>query len=81
MYYVYVLQSKRNGKRYVGFTNKEPSKRLHEHNNGSNIFTRHNGPFELIYTEEHNDETFARKRERFLKSGNGREFLKRIAPL
>jgi putative endonuclease len=76
MYYIYVLKSKKNNKNYVGFTTKTPLERLNEHNSGTNVFTRYNRPFELIYSESCPDEDFARKRERFLKSGNGRSFLK-----
>ena len=81
MYHVYILRSKRNGKRYIGYTGKDPNQRLAEHNRGSNIFTRNNGPFELIYSEQHEDKDFARKRERYFKTGHGREYLKKIIPL
>ena len=77
MYYVYVLQSKKNKKKYYGFTSKTVTERLAEHNAGANSFTRQNGPFDIIYFEEYQDENFARKRERFLKTGHGRAFLKR----
>ena len=75
MYYMYVLESQRNGKRYVGSTAKIPLERLKEHNAGSNQWTKHNRPFELIYTETFTEETEARKREKFLKSGVGRQQL------
>ncbi|MDD5575201.1 MAG: GIY-YIG nuclease family protein [Candidatus Omnitrophica bacterium] len=76
MYYVYVLLSLKNRKHYIGFTSKKPQTRLLEHNSGSNAFTKNNRPFKLIYSEEHVDEGFAKKRERFLKSGYGRSVLK-----
>ena len=81
MYYVYILKSKKNGKRYIGFTGKDPNHRLTEHNNGSNTFTRYNGPFELIYSEQYEDEDFTRKRERYFKTGHGRAYLKKFIPL
>ena len=71
-YYVYVLESVRNGKRYVGSTSKTPEVRLREHNGGSNRWTRENGPFELVYYEEYGSKLEANRRERFLKSGAGR---------
>ena len=80
MYYVYVLQSRENYKRYVGFTRRDVFTRLKEHNFASNQWTRTNRPFDLLFYEEYSNETFARKRERFLKSGRGREFLKKIFP-
>ncbi|MBI5037168.1 MAG: GIY-YIG nuclease family protein [Candidatus Kerfeldbacteria bacterium] len=75
MFTVYVLKSKRNGKRYVGYTSKKPTLRLGEHNQGSNTWSRHNGPFSLIHTEKFPDKTSAIKRERFLKSDVGRKWL------
>ena len=35
-------------------------------------------PFDLIYHEQHNDRISARKREKFLKGGSGKEFLKSL---
>ena len=81
MYHVYVIKSKKNGKRYIGFTSKDPHQRLEEHNSGSNTFTKALRPFELIYSEQHEDEIFAKKRERYFKTGHGREFLKKVIPL
>ena len=75
MAFVYVLKSLKNGKRYIGSTNWTPEERLKKHNYGSNIFTKRNKPFELIYKEEYSDITEARKRENFLKSGVGRKYL------
>jgi putative endonuclease len=78
MYYTYVLKSSRNGKRYVGHTAKDPQIRLNEHNRGSNRFTKGNGPFAIVHIESYDSKTEARKRELFLKSGVGRQFLDKI---
>ena len=78
MYYVYVLRSRKNNKRYVGSTKILPEERLEQHNHGSSVWTKHNGPFELIYKETYPDITEARKRENFLKSGVGRKFLDEV---
>ena len=75
MFYIYVLESLRNKKRYVGYTSKDVNIRLREHNAGSNKFTSQNGPFVLFYSEDLPDKTLAIKREKFLKSGQGRKFL------
>jgi putative endonuclease len=75
MFTVYVLKSLRNNKRYIGYTSKTAEVRLSEHNGGSNTFTRQNGPFVLIYTEPYEEKHLAILREKFLKSGKGREFL------
>jgi putative endonuclease len=78
MFYVYVLCSRKNKKRYIGFTSKDPNIRLEEHNRGTTAFTRSNRPFFLLYSELHDNESFARKRERYFKTGHGREYLKKI---
>lgn len=75
MCYVYILKSLKNNKRYVGSTRIQPETRFKQHNYGSNKWTKQNGPFELVKTEEFPDYTQARKRERFLKSGAGRKEL------
>lgn len=80
MYYVYVIKSLKNSKRYTGFTQKDPKIRLIEHNNGTNFYTRQNRPFELIYFENFSEESKARAREKFLKTGQGRRFIDRIIP-
>jgi putative endonuclease len=78
MFRIYVLKSLRNGKRYAGYTSKTAEDRLAEHNSGTNSFTRQNKPFILVYTEEYSTKTEAVKREKFLKSGKGREFLDKV---
>jgi putative endonuclease len=75
MYTVYVLKSLKNEKRYVGYTSKVAEERLKEHLQGSNKWTKQNGPFELVYQEEWEDKTQAIRRENFLKSGRGRAWL------
>ena len=78
MYHVYVLKSLKNGKRYVGFTEKEAMIRLSEHNRGTNKWSRENKPFIMVRVEEYLTKTEAIKREKFLKSGQGRTFLDSI---
>jgi len=75
MSFIYVLKSLKNGKRYIGSTRKEPLDRLSEHNSRSNKWTKQNGPFKLLYQEYYDDYSEAQKREKFLKSGQGRKFL------
>ena len=74
MWYVYVLKSSKNGRLYTGSTNKL-ERRLEEHSSGKSVYTRNTRPYQLVYQEELTDELEARRRERFLKSGKGREFL------
>ena len=80
MYEVYVLRSLKNGKRYVGFTAHGIEARLRQHKSGSSQWTKQNGPFELVHTEIFPDRLSAHRREKFLKSGHGREFLTRVIP-
>ena len=75
MYNVYVLRSERDQKRYIGTTNYI-EERLFEHNNGLVKSTKNRRPLKLIYTEEFEDKTEALQREKFFKSGRGREYLK-----
>ncbi|MFH0828486.1 MAG: GIY-YIG nuclease family protein [Candidatus Omnitrophota bacterium] len=78
MFYVYVLKSLKNGKRYTGFTRQSLNERLKEHNSGTNRYTRNNRPFEILHYEYFDSEILARKREKFLKSGRGRVLLEKI---
>jgi putative endonuclease len=74
---VYVLQGKR--RRYVGITNNL-SRRLSEHRSGATRGARVIGQFRVLHTEEFDDYSSARQREKFLKSGRGREFLAFLYP-
>lgn len=75
MYYVYVLQSKKDKRWYTGFT-ADLRKRFKEHNTNKQGFTKNRGPFELIYYEACNNEQDAKSREKYLKSGMGKRYLK-----
>ena len=74
-YTVYVLKSQKNGKQYVGSTSKELTKRLDWHRWGLTSWTRQNGPFELVYSEERNTRQEALRREKYFKTGQGRKTL------
>jgi putative endonuclease len=69
---VYVIQGK--SKRYIGITNNL-KRRLAEHRTGKTTGSRITGDFSLLHTEEFPDHISARNREKFLKSGKGRNFL------
>ena len=70
-WHVYVLENTA-GKRYVGSTGRDPSIRLSEHNQGLNRWTKANGPWRLVYSEEYSTKKEALQRERFFKTGTGR---------
>ena len=75
---VYILESLQNRKRYVGSTDRDVEVRLKEHNAGVTAWTRQNGPFKLIHTENFESVDLARRREQFLKSGKGRRVVQNI---
>ena len=79
MYFVYVLWSQKIIKRYVGSSDDAES-RLVEHNRGSNKFTKGGIPWIKIHQEEFATKTEALKREKYLKSGQGRKWLDRMFP-
>jgi len=80
MFFVYVLLSQKDFKRYIGFT-KNLERRVFEHNQGLVKSTRNRRPLKLIYFEEYSDKQKAMQREKFFKSGKGREFLNNIVAL
>ena len=75
MYYVYVIQSKKDGKWYTGSTN-DLRRRFNEHILGKVSSTKNRRPFLLIYYEACLNEQDAKYRERYLKSGMGKRYLK-----
>ena len=78
MFSVYILYSPSSSKTYVGFTNNI-MRRLEEHNfTESKGFTLRYRPWVLIYTEEIEFKFDAMKREKYLKTGVGREEIKII---
>ena len=76
MYLVYVLQNS-NGELYKGSTS-DVEERIIYHNRGWSHWTKGRGPWHLVHSECFQTKTEALKRERFLKSGKGREYLHNI---
>ena len=75
--YVYVLRSAKTRRRYIGVSvNHE--RRLAEHNSGQTTSTAAGVPWRVIYVETHDSRASAVRRERFLKSGQGRQFLDKL---
>ena len=76
MYYVYILYATRYNKSYVGYTH-DVEKRIEEHNftaiKGYTISYR---PWALIHTEAFETKTEAIKKEKYYKTGVGREIIK-----
>jgi len=74
-YAIYDIQSGVDNRIYVGMT-KDLDNRLKEHNQGKTKSTKGLRPWNLIYNESAETRIEARKREKYLKSGCGKEFLK-----
>jgi putative endonuclease len=77
MYYVYVLQSLKDNNLYVGMTSNLEA-RIKRHNAGYELSTRSRKPFRLLHQEIFASRTEARAKEKYFKSGIGREFLKSL---
>lgn len=75
MYYVYLLKSKKDQKWYTGTTDNL-RKRFKEHNKGNVLSTKGRGSFELIYYEACSNKDDAYAREKYLKTGMGKKYLK-----
>jgi len=74
-YYVYVLQSQKDKKFYVGYT-KNVQKRFEEHNNGLVRSTMNRRPLKLIYWEGCINRQDATRREKYLKTTWGERYIK-----
>jgi len=81
MLYVYIIYNKMANKYYVGQT-ENVDRRLDQHNNHTfkTYTSRFPGEWKLIHQESVATRSEALKREKGLKSGNGREFIKTIIP-
>lgn len=76
MYFVYCLYSAGFGKTYVGRTSNLQG-RLEAHNHPSNKgYTKRYQPWGILFFEEFKTVEEASQRERFYKSGMGRELIK-----
>ncbi len=76
MHYVYMLRSASDDGFYIGYS-ANLRKRFEQHAKGDAFATSYRGPWKLIYYEAYLEQTDALGRERYLKSGSGRKFLKR----
>jgi putative endonuclease len=74
-YYVYVLKSEVDGSWYIGYT-EDIENRIQQHNNGESLYTKRKIPWRIIYYEVSFDKYDAIAREKYLKTGMGRRYLK-----
>jgi len=77
MYWVYIIQSEKDGTFYIGQTNDLES-RIVRHNAGLSKYTSRKIPWKIVYTEEYNSRKVAMQRELFLKKQRNRDFYNRL---
>lgn len=75
MFYTYIILSKKDKRWYTGATN-DLRKRFKLHNDDEISATKGRSPFELIYYEACINKHDAFARERYLKSGPGKRYIK-----
>ena len=75
VFYVYLLHSEKDHGFYIGYST-DLKRRMAEHIQGASFATKSRGPWRLIYYEAYVEREDAEGRERFLKSGAGRRFLR-----
>jgi len=76
-FWVYAISSLHRKYIYVGLTN-DLDRRFKQHNTGQNPTTKPYLPFKVLHTEKFATRIEAREREKYLKSGVGKEFLKTL---
>lgn len=79
MYYVYVLRSINFDRQYIGFSS-DIDTRLKQHNSGKTKSTKPFKPWRILFYEEFDSKEDALAREKYLKSGVGREYINRKWP-
>ena len=75
MVWVYAISSLNFNYIYVGMS-INVNERIERHNSGRERTTKHYAPFKLIYVEECENRIEAREREKYWKSGVGKEQLR-----
>jgi len=79
MWWVYAIQNGKDNRIYVGMS-KDVDRRISEHNSKKVTSTKYYVPWTIIYKEYIGEIKEARKREKYLKSGVGKEYLKNSKP-
>jgi len=77
MFFVYVLKSEKTGRRYVGSC-ENLDDRLRRHNAAESKATQHGVPWILIHRESLPTRVEAIERERYYKTGRGRDELDQL---
>jgi putative endonuclease len=77
-FYVYIIQSLKDGSYYKGFT-EEPVMRLQRHNNGESNYTRTKMPWKYVYIEQLSSKRDGLIREKILKKYSHEQIKQLIA--
>lgn len=77
MFSIYVLRSRVTGRFYTGSTSNLEM-RLQQHNSDQSTSTKNRGPWDLVYHEEFGTLVEAVRRERYFKTGRGRDELRKL---
>jgi putative endonuclease len=78
MFHCYVLQSQKTGRRYVGSC-ENLGERIRRHNAGESKATKHGVPWVLLRNQSFSTRSEAAQRERYYKTGRGRDELDRLS--
>ena len=73
-YFIYILQSEKDGTYYIGHTSNLEA-RLRRHNQGRSAYTKSKAPWKLLYKEVLNSKAEAMRREQEIKRKKGREYI------
>ncbi|MBC6110762.1 GIY-YIG nuclease family protein [Pedobacter fastidiosus] len=77
MFLVYILQSSKNGRFYIGHT-EDLIKRILRHNSGQVVATKNKGPWEVVYKEIYSIRSEAVRRELEIKSKKSRKYIETL---
>ena len=76
-YFVYIIQSLKDGTYYVGST-RDLNERLERHNQGRSNYTKAKRPWKLRYSEKHPDRSSASIRENEIKSRKSKSYIESL---
>jgi len=77
MYFLYILQSQKNGRYYIGSTNNL-ERRISEHNSGKTRSLKYIRPLNIVFKQEFSEALDAKRMEMKLKKFKNRSIIERI---
>ncbi|OGY91578.1 MAG: hypothetical protein A3B30_03840 [Candidatus Komeilibacteria bacterium RIFCSPLOWO2_01_FULL_52_15] len=77
MYYVYILHSQKDGRLYTGYS-PDLKSRIKSHTKGFVRATSYRRPLALVYYEAFLEKEDAKRRELYLKGGNGKKEIEKL---